>query len=73
MFETYRLNGTCADVYVNALRGCATVIFKDSNKVYRYFNISRRACLNFVLNKNMSTGFWLNDNVICNPRVECFA
>ena len=72
-FYTTRFNSTCADIYVDALRGCATVLFNDSNKVYRYFNISRRACLNFVLNPNMSTGFWLNANVLNNPRVECFA
>ena len=72
MFTTTRTNGTCADIHVDALRGCATVLFKDSNTIYRYFNISRRACLNFIANKNMSTGFWLNDNVLNNPRVECY-
>ena len=73
MFTTTRFNSDCADIYVDALRGYATVIFKNSNTVYRYFNISRRACLNFVLNPNMSTGFWLNENVLKPARVECFA
>ena len=71
--STTRFNSTCADIFVDALRGTATVMFKDSLKVYRYFNISRRACFNFVNNPNMSTGFWLNANVLDNPRVECFA
>ena len=73
MFTTTRFNSDCADVHVDALRGSATVMFKNSNTIYRYFNISRRACLNFVANPNMSVGFWLNANVIDNPRVECFA
>ena len=73
MFTTTRFNSTCADVYVDALRGTATVMFNNSNKVYRYFNVSRRAILNLVANPNMSTGFWLNANVLNNPRVECFA
>ena len=72
-FSATRFNSTCADVFVDALRGTATVMFKNSNEVYRYFNISRRACFNFVNNPNMSTGFWLNENVLNNTRVECYA
>ena len=68
-FTSTRFNSDCADIYVDALRGCATVMFKNSNIVYRYFNVSRRACLNFVLNPNMSIGFWINANLF-NNRVE---
>ena len=73
MFTTTRFNSDCADVHVDALRGSAVVIFKNSNKVYRYFNVSRRAILNLIANPNMSVGFWLNANVINNERVVCFA
>lgn len=70
---TTRFNSTAADIYVDALRGTATVMFKNSNAVYRYFNVSRRAILNFILNPNMSVGFWINSNLVNNKRVECFA
>ena len=69
---TTRFNSDCADIYVDALRGTATVMFNNSNVVYRYFNVSRRACLNFVNNPNMSVGFWINANLF-QKRVECFA
>ena len=72
MFYTTRFNSTCADIYVDALRGTATVVFKNSNKVYRYFNVSRRAILNFIANPNMSIGMWINANLF-QKRVECFA
>ena len=73
MFTTTRFNSDCADVYVDALRGSATVMFKSSNKVYRYFNVSRRAILNFIMQPNISVGFWINENLIKAERVECFA
>ena len=69
---TIRFNSTCADIYVDALRGTATVMYKNSNKVYRYFNVSRRAILNFIVNPNMSVGMWINANLF-QQRVECFA
>ena len=73
MFTTTRFNSDCADVHVDALRGSATVIFKNSNKVYRYFNVSRRAILNLIAQPNMSLGFWVNANLIKPARVECYA
>ena len=59
----HRNNSNCADIYVDALRGTATVMYKNDNKIYRYFNVSRRACMNFVNNPNMSVGFWINANL----------
>ena len=70
--STVRFNSTCADVYANVIDGSVTAMFKDSNTVYRYFNVSRRAILNLCNNPNMSVGFWLNSNVIDNKRVVCF-
>ena len=67
-----RFNSDCADICVNFRRGSATVIFKNSNKVYRYFNVSRRAILNLIMQPNMSVGFWINANLF-QPRVECFS
>ena len=68
-FSTTRFNSTCADVYADAINGTCAILFHDSNKVYHYNNVSRRAILNLVMNPNMSTGFWLNANVLNNPRV----
>ena len=73
MFTTTRFNSDCCDIHVDALRGSATVLFNNSNKVYRYFNVSRRAILNLIANPNMSVGFWVNANLIKPERVECFA
>ena len=56
----------------DALRGKVVAKFKDDS-LYIYYNVSRRAILNLIANPNMSVGFWLNANVINNPRVECFA
>lgn len=67
-----RYNSDCADIFVDALRGSATVLYKNSNKVYRYFNVSRRACLNFCNQPNISVGFWINSNLF-DKRVECYA
>ena len=71
--STLRFNSTCADISADVLRGTCTVMFKDSNTVYRYFNVSRRALFNLCNQPNMSVGFWINRNLIDNPRVECFA
>ena len=68
-----RFNSSCADICVNFKRGSATVMFKNSNKVYRYFNVSRRAILNFIMQPNISVGFWINENLINAKRVECFS
>ena len=72
MFTTTRFNSDCASITVDALRGTATVLYNNSNKVYRYFNVSRRAILNLVANPNMGVGFWINANLFA-KRVECFA
>ena len=68
--STTRFNSSCADIYASAIYGTCTVMFNNSNKVYRFSNVSRRAILNLVANPNMSTGFWLNANVLNNPRVQ---
>ena len=73
MFTTFRNNSTAVEgVLADALRGKVVAKFKDDS-LYIYYNVSRRAILNLIANPNMSVGFWLNANVINNPRVECFA
>lgn len=42
----------------------------SNGRWYRYTNVSRRAILNLEFNPNMSLGFWVNANIINNPRVK---
>jgi hypothetical protein len=49
----------------------ALVTFKDGS-MYYYENVSRRAMLNLMLNKNMSLGFWVNANLVNSDRAVCF-
>ena len=63
-------NSTCADgVAVDLLTGTASVLFANG-AVYNYTNVSRRAIANLLLNRNMSLGFWINDNLKDNKRVS---
>ena len=63
-------NSTCSDgVAVDLLTGTASVLFANGS-VYNYTNVSRRAIANLLLNRNMSLGFWINDNLKVNKRVS---
>ena len=63
-------NSTCADgVAVDIISGTASVLF-ENGAVYNYTNVSRRAIANLLLNRNMSLGFWINDNLKVNKRVS---
>ena len=44
-------------------------MFNDG-RTYLYKNVSRRAILNLNMQPNMSMGFWVNHNLIDNPRVD---
>ena len=73
MFTTFRNNSTAVSAMsADLLKGKVVVKFTE-NDIYLYYNVSRRAIANLIANPNMSVGFWLNANVIDNPRVECFA
>ena len=57
-------NSTCADgVAVDIISGTASVLF-ENGAVYNYTNVSRRAIANLLLNRNISLGFWINDNLV---------
>lgn len=63
-------NSSCSDgVAVDIISGTASVLFTNG-AVYRYTNVSRRAIANLLLNRNMSLGFWINDNLKVNKRVS---
>ena len=76
MFNTARafingvnINSTAVDqMYVNPLRGKVTVAFADGTGVYDYTNVSRRACLKFVIDDARSLGKFVN-NVLKDSRV----
>ena len=50
-------------LFVDALRGTAIVQYSNG-VVYKYTNVSRRAIANLMANANMSTGFWINQNLL---------
>ena len=56
-------------VVTDVLMGRCNVKFA-SGHWYRYTNVSRCAMLNLELNRNMSLGFWVNENIVNNPRVQ---
>jgi len=45
------------------LNGIVDVMFNNGS-VYRYSNVSRRAIANLQLQRNMSLGFWVNNNLL---------
>ena len=47
----------------NPLTGRVEVFYKNGS-IYEYDNVSRRAILNLMLTKNMSLGFWVNENLL---------
>ena len=54
------VNSTAADsVYVDAITGTASVLYKDGS-VYRYTNVSRRAIVKFILDPARSLGKFVN-------------
>ena len=58
-------------INVSLLKGEVTVCYKNG-ALYDYFNVSRRAILNLMINKNISLGFWINENLLdYSARVKC--
>ena len=60
---THRTSGAVAHLTVNPVRGDVLVEFQNGY-AYSYSNVSRRAILNLLANKNMSLGFWVNNNCV---------
>ena len=55
-------------IHANPLTGVVDVIFSNGYS-YEYSNVSRRAIIHLITNKNISLGFWVNKNCIENERV----
>ena len=63
-----RINSTCVEyMNIDALKGKVTVLYTDGG-VYTYKNVSKRACLKFLLDKGArSMGKFVN-NVLLEQR-----
>jgi hypothetical protein len=68
---TRRSSGCVKRMFVSLKDANALVTFKDGS-MYYYENVSRKAMLNLMLNKNMSLGFWVNANLVNSDRAVCF-
>ena len=56
-------------VVVDFITGTASVEFKSGYR-YDYTNVSRRAILNLLKTKNISAGFWVNNELLNKARVK---
>ena len=62
LFLIYRSSNAIEHIGCDLLNGICHVKFKNGAE-YSYNGVSRRAMLNLKLNKNISLGFWVNDNL----------
>jgi len=58
-----RTSDAVHQLLVNPFFGVVLVEFRNGY-CYEYKNVSRRAIANLLFNKNMSLGFWVNENCI---------
>ena len=65
-----RTSAAIAKLEVDPVYGIAFVEFTNGY-AYEYTNVSRRAILNLLMNKNMSLDFWINNNCINTKRTAC--
>ena len=65
-----RTSSAASALFVDIIRGTAMVQFNNGD-VYKYSNVSRRAIANLMANDNMSTGFWINQNLVDAARTKC--
>ena len=66
MFTIFRSSNAINFIEADVLTGSVTVQYKNSDGIYTYNNVSRRAILNLALNQNISLGFWVNTNCFTN-------
>ena len=69
-FTITRTSDAIVAINCQLLAGFVLVTFKNG-QTYAYNNVSKRAIVNLFLNKNMSLGFWVNDNCINAKAVKC--
>ena len=64
-----RTSDAVAQLLVSPVLGVVLVEFANGY-AYEYTNVSRRAICNLLMNKNMSLGFWVNQNCINVERTQ---
>ena len=64
-----RTSGAIAQLLVSPVLGVVLVEFANGY-AYEYTHVSRRAIANLLLNRNMSLGFWVNQNCIRPERTQ---
>ena len=62
-----RTSTAVESLQVDGLNKQAVVTFKNGNQ-YAYGNVSTRAILNVLFNKDVSLGFWVNNNLVQSER-----
>ena len=67
--DNYVNSTACDSVYVDAIYGTASVLYKNGD-IYRYTNVSRRAIIKFIMDDARSLGKFVN-NVLLTDRVNC--
>ena len=71
MFTKLITRSSAAADWLHADLITGEVMVKFNNGVtYNYTNVSRRAIINLMMNDNMSTGFWINQNLLNSDRVR---
>jgi hypothetical protein len=68
-FTITRTSDAIVAINCQLLSGFVLVTFKNG-QTYAYSNVSKRAIMNLYFNRNISLGFWVNDNLIGNERVN---
>ena len=69
----FRSSEAIEAIYVNPISGVVELAYVKGN-VYRYEGVSRRAIINLLMNKNMSLGFWVNNNLLgYDANVQCYS
>jgi hypothetical protein len=63
MTTIIRSSSAVRSIVIDILKGECFVHYKNGS-VYDYSNVSRRAMINLLLNKNISLGFWINENLL---------
>ena len=67
-----RTSDAIAQLLVSPVLGVVLVEFTNGY-AYEYTNVSRRAIMNLLMNRNMSLGFWVNQNCIKPERTQSLA
>jgi len=67
IYKSTRSSDAVLQLRASIVDGFVLVTFKNGT-TYAYNNVSRRAILNLMMNKNMSLGFWVNENCVNSER-----